>query len=308
MKNVRLHTAIIYGTIALFTCLFSASQGIGQQKAHFTQYMYDASLINPAYVGADDALSLTLINRQQWSGVEGAPKSQTLSAHTLFKSNKLGVGAIIQHDKIGIHQNIQFSANAAYHLPLSRSQFLSFGMQVGIHNRNSNFGSLGFDPILGRAAASATYLDLGLGFYYRSPNFHIGFSMPDIVPNQMQMNEIYTSAIDDINHFLYAKYIIQASRNIELQPSILLKYMKGLPISYDLNLNATFKRVLTLGVSYRKGESVDFLTMFQLTAQLQFGYAYDYPIGNLTQFTNGSHEIMVRYLFKFKHNNIASPR
>ncbi len=88
----------------------------------------------------------------------------------------------------------------------------------------------------------------------------------------------------------------------------MVKYIKGLPVSFDLNLNLIYRSVLTLGLSYRTNESIDFILKAQATSQLQFGYAYDHPIGNVARISNGSHELMVQYIFRYLQKNIESPR
>ncbi|MFM9983754.1 MAG: type IX secretion system membrane protein PorP/SprF, partial [Flavobacteriales bacterium] len=58
----------------------------------------------------------------------------------------------------------------------------------------------------------------------------------------------------------------------------------------------------------RKTESVDLILKFQLTPQLQFGYAYDYPIDYAANLSSASHELMVKYQFRKTHKQVASPR
>src|SRR5688572_28456063 len=96
--------------LAVITFLMT-SETIAQQKMQFTQYMFNCLVINPAYAGADEALSLTFIQRSQWSGVENAPSTQTLSAHTLFKKKHFGLGLTIVNDRIGVHKNLSVLTN-----------------------------------------------------------------------------------------------------------------------------------------------------------------------------------------------------
>jgi len=56
-----------------------------QQGPQFTQFMYNNLVINPAYAGAEEAFSFTMVSRNQWSGIENAPSTQSFSAHTLMK-------------------------------------------------------------------------------------------------------------------------------------------------------------------------------------------------------------------------------
>src|SRR6267154_4271369 len=123
-----------------------------QEKVQFTQYMFSGLVINPAYAGADEKLSLTFINRNQWSGIEGAPTTQTLSAHTLFKKKQFGLGFLLVNDQIGIHRNVNASVSCAYHIQTGDNSYLSMGLQPGVKSVRSDYASLttsgGNDPYL----------------------------------------------------------------------------------------------------------------------------------------------------------------
>jgi hypothetical protein len=93
-----------------------------------------------------------------------------------------------------------------------------------------------------------------------------------------------------------------------MEPGLLVKYYPDLPVSYDINLNLIYKEVMTIGLSYRSSESIDVILKFQITHQLQFGYAYDYPIKYASMLSNGSHELMIQYTFRNVHNNVESSR
>ncbi len=303
------------GKVPLIIILLSLSCATGwaQQNAQFTQYMFNGLAINPAYTGMDDALNLTFLNRSQWLSVDGAPVTQTLTAHTLFSKSKLGIGLSLLNEKIGVHRNQKVTGSAAYHLSVSQKGVLSFGLQGGLNILDSNYGSLNststtVDPQLANASISQTYFNLGLGFYYRSPKFHIGFSLPDLIPQRFTVNDTASITWQKAQYFLFSKYTITLNDNLQLEPGVLVKYKPGLPLSYDLNACLVIKQALTLGVSFRKSESVDFLLKAQLTPQLQFGYSYDFVTGEVSSLSRGSHELMISYLFKYSLDNIASPR
>ena len=78
---------------------------MAQQALQFSQYFSNQLVLNPAYAGADNSLSLTAVHRNQWSGVTGAPKTSTLSGHTVFKNARTGLGAILLLDEINIHSS-----------------------------------------------------------------------------------------------------------------------------------------------------------------------------------------------------------
>lgn len=300
--------------IALFLLIGPAQsrEGHAQQRAQYTQYMFNGLVINPAYAGVDGPLSATLIQRSQWTGVDGAPSTQTLSAHSLFREKQMGAGLSIVNDRIGVHQNLNVLSSYAYHLTVGREKFLSFGIQAGLQNRKSDYlsliGDADNDPHLGNPSFSHSSFDLGAGIYFRTRDFHLGLSIPEIIPGKFELNDSLTLELGNTNYFLFSKYRISLNDVLDLEPGTLLKYLPGLPFMLDMNLNAIFSDALTVGISYRKSESVDFLLKAQVTPQLQFGYAYDHPIGAITRISNGSHEMMISYLFRFVRSGIQSPR
>jgi type IX secretion system PorP/SprF family membrane protein len=301
-------TTVLLTTIGLMGAISS----IAQQKVQFTQYMFNPLVINPAYAGADGPLAVNFINRTQWAGVENAPVTQTLSAHSLFKKEHIGIGLTLVNDKIGVHNNFSLMTNYAYHLMVGPNARVSMGVQGGIHRTTSDYASLmspnTYDPKLSTSPVRESYFDFGFGFYFRNEQWNIGVSCPELVPRSISVSDSSSFKLNRTNTFLLTRYRMRASETIEVEPGILLKYLNGVDMSFDLNINMIYREVLTTGLSYRKKESIDFLFKAQLTPQLQFGYAYDHPIGYMDRISNGSHELMVQYVFRFVENNVSSPR
>jgi type IX secretion system PorP/SprF family membrane protein len=136
----------------------------------------------------------------------------------------------------------------------------------------------------------------------------VGFSAPTILPQNIQLNDSVTVHFKSTNLFFLSSYRFKVSETMDLQPGVLLKYLPDVPLSFDINVNMIYREVLTLGFSYRKKESVDFLLKAQATPQLQVGYAYDYPMKSASVMGAGSHELMVSYSFRYRQTNITSPR
>src|SRR5688572_12709460 len=155
----------------------SGSGVLAQQRVQFTQYMFNGLVLNPAYAGLEEALSVTFIQRKQWAKIEGSPSTQSFSAHSLFKKKQLGLGGMLINERIGVHRNASALTSAAYHLKVGPLSYLSMGLQAGIHSRKSDYGSLvgnaSVDPKLYDASVSYTAFDLGMGLYFRSPRLHL---------------------------------------------------------------------------------------------------------------------------------------
>src|SRR5258707_2780306 len=300
-------------TFSLAFLLLITTPCFAQQKVQFTQYMFNGLVINPAYAGADEKLSQTFINRNQWSGIEVSPTTQTLSDHTLFKKKQFGIGFLLVNDQIGIHRNVNAGVSYAYHIQTGDQSYLSMGLQAGLKSFRSDYASLNTggtnDPYLYNVVTQQMFFDFAAGIYYRSPRLHIGFSVPELIRQQFHVNDTLSVHLNNINFFLFTKYRFTVSENFDFEPSVLVKYLKGVPFSLDVNFNWVYRRIVTLGASYRKVESLDFLFKAQITPQLQVGYAYDYPVQTVSAFsTSGSHELMVQYLFSFLKKNVTSPR
>jgi type IX secretion system PorP/SprF family membrane protein len=293
--------------------LLAVARCVAQQKVQFTQYMFNGLVINPAYAGADEKLNITFIHRDQWTSIEGAPKTQTLSAHTLFKDKRFGFGFTFVNDQVGIHREVDVSTAYAYHVQLSKVSFLSMGMQAGLKSLRSDYASLttsnSNDPYLANLVTKQMFLDMAIGMYYRSPRLHLGFSIPEMTGHQFRVNDTLSVHLNSSNFFVFTRYRFILNENVDFEPGFLIKYLEGVPLSYDINVNWVYRRAVTAGLSYRKDESVDFLFKAQVSQQLQVGYAYDYPLKVVNAMsTNGSHELMLQYLFSFVKRNVRSPR
>jgi type IX secretion system PorP/SprF family membrane protein len=272
--------------------------------------MYNNLVVNPAYAGADEALSLTVLHRSQWTGVDNAPTTQSFSAHSLLKKKKIGLGLTIIRDKIGVHKNTNIFTNYAYHIRVGEKAFLSMGLQVGITNLKSDYASLTSAPLDPKLVNSIneTMLDFGAGLYLRSPRFTLSLSSPGLMSRTVSVNDTVAVNYKKANFLGIARYRFTLSDAIDMEPGFMFKYFRTLPMSYDVNLNFIFKKVFTAGVSYRKEESVDLILKFQLTRQLQFGYAYDHPVNYAAKLSSASHELMLNYLFRDFQKRAASPR
>jgi type IX secretion system PorP/SprF family membrane protein len=303
----------VYQTILITTsllCTYSV-QVRAQQKVQFTQYMFNELILNPAFAGNEGALSATIMDRSQWVSVEGAPVTQTLSAHTFFSQSKLGAGLSFINDKIGVHRTQNINGDVAYHLPFSNTNFLSFGLRAGINIRKSDYASIAgnsIDPMLANPDFSHTSFVIGAGLYYKSQRFQLGISVPDLIPEKVAVSDTASIRWRTAQYYGFVRYQLTLNSSIDIAPAILIKYMNGLPVSYDINASVIIRKALTIGLSYRKKESVSFLLKAKFTPQLQIGYAYDFGIGQVASSSSGSHEAMLNYIFRYTKKNIVSPR
>ena len=307
-------TKVIY-TIMM---LLIATAVTAQHQAMFTQYMFNTTAINPAAVGSHETLSLTLLGRQQWVGIDGAPSTQTMALHAPLNQDKLAAGLLVMRDKIGVTSQTVVFGQGAYRI-LFPNATLSMGLQVGFSAYASDFLQLdpnnpASDPSINSNVSNSFLPNLGGGLYYYTKRFYAGISSPLLLNNFVDDQIAGDISIDnsrpDIerHYFGMMGYVFDISPSVKFRPSTLIKLVDGAPLEFDINANFLFDEVLWLGVSYRSFDSVSGLIELQVGNQLKLGYAYDYTISDLNQFTSGTHEIMINYRFAFKKDRIITPR
>jgi type IX secretion system PorP/SprF family membrane protein len=96
---------------ALILLLVSGFQANAQFEPQFTQYMFNEMFINPAYAGSRDQISATLSYRNQWVGLQGAPKTQSASVHGPLMNKKMGLGLTMMNETIGVTRMFSVSGS-----------------------------------------------------------------------------------------------------------------------------------------------------------------------------------------------------
>lgn len=296
--------------LPLLFFFLSGLSGYGQQDPLFTQYMFNGLAINPAYAGSKEQLSLTLLARKQWMNMEGAPSTQTFSAHSPMKNERVALGLTFINDKIGVSHQYGINGVYAYRIPFKKGK-ISLGLQAGVKRYKSAFTSLLIqhpDPAFASDEVSSYMLNFGTGLYYSTDLFYLGLSVPHLLNNRLANSPISTYGSQFRHYFLTSGYVFNLSPDIKLKPSILLKMVEGAPVQLDFNTNVLINDVLWVGASYRSFSSFNFITQLQLTDQLSLGYAYDISLGKLRRFSEGGHELVISYNFSFFGTKVLTPR
>ena len=295
----------------LFTVLTFAVAGqcMAQQQAQFTQYLYNMLPLNPAYAGSQESMSITALAREQWTGIDGAPSTQTLSIHSPLPNKNVGVGLTLIHDKIGVTNQTSVFGAYSYHLKVNEKAKLSMGLQAGATFYNSDFASIDSEDPLFAGNIKETRPNFGFGLYYYSDRYFVGLSAPQLLEKPLNGKDNKNQFSQNRHYSAVGGYVFDINPSIKLKPTVLAKYVAGAPVEFDLSANAYFKDVIGLGLSWRSFDSFDALLQLQLTDQLQLGYSYDFfTTTDLSKVNSGSHEIMVNYRFSFSNTDIISPR
>lgn len=295
----------------IFVLSFQAS---GQQEPGISQYMFNGLFLNPAYAGSHKYFSSSLLFRRQWVNFDGAPQSIVAAVDGPLKDNKMGVGLIIANDQIGVTKQTDIVANYAYHLKLGEGK-LAFGLKAGLCQFNVAVSELEYwdeeDPIYSGDIQSKLIPKFGTGAYYYQERWYAGISIPTLLAFQRdyQFSLDINEASSLRKHFyLTAGYVLDLSENWKLKPSTLVKYTSAAPVQIDLNANFLYKNILWLGASFRSGDSFVGILEYQTNERFRIGYAHDFTITQIRNYSSGTHEIMVGFDFGKDFAKVKTPR
>ncbi len=270
-------------------------------------------IINPAFAGSRDALSVTALYRNHWTGFENGPKNYSVSMHAPLYHRRMGLGLFVENSSVGIFRKTNIMADYAYNIELSKGK-LAFGLGFGatIYNIawNDLVASQGGDILLMNAPVTAAIPNVSLGTYYYSRNYFIGFSVPFIFGRAMNDIPGESHMTFDLNQNIFhlnGGYSFRMHPHFSLKPSILLKYQPAGTAQVDCILEASLREKISLGVGYRNQNTMIAMLDVRLNPQFTMAYAYDFDLSPLGKYKGGTHEVGINYLFSFERN-VAGPR
>lgn len=313
---------------------------LAQQKPHYTQYILNQYILNPALSGIENYTDLKISHRHQWVGIQDAPVTSYFSIHgPLGKSDfrttatsfempgenprgkryweeytapapHHGIGLQVINDVTGPLSNFSAYGTYAYHIGLSPRTSLSGGFGVGF-NRVSldanklDFGDVTVDPTVSSSGIlNKTRLDLMAGLYLYSADYFIGISAQQVVPQRIDFSNGYIRPKEGrtVPHlFATAGYRFLLGEDFNLIPSVMIKYVDPLPTQIEANLKLQFRSMAWIGTSYRHKDGFAGMLGINVSNTFNVGYAYDYTTSRLNNFTKGTHEFLIGFLLGNKY-------
>ncbi|MFN0037316.1 MAG: type IX secretion system membrane protein PorP/SprF [Saprospiraceae bacterium] len=298
-----------YLSLSLLALALCAS---AQQEQMFTQFVFNKQAYNPGYVGSFVSPTLTAIYRNQWMGLDGAPKAMALSYTQPLLNNRVGIGGTIMRQSIGINTNLTFDIAYAYRIQLKRGT-LAVGLQASMRNIRQNWADQRIiaidknDPSIPTDPKSKFVPNFGAGVYYNSytDSWYAGIALPRIVSNSIDFSEfgnVLSREVQHINAMGGMKF--DATDDFEVTPQVLLRYAIGAPFDAEMNVSALLYKKFYGGLTYRlggdtnfAGESIDAALGYQAIDQLFICLSYDIGLTRLRNHHSGSVEATVRWWF-----------
>jgi type IX secretion system PorP/SprF family membrane protein len=289
--------------IFLLFLLGIAFNSFSQHNNQYSQYMFNGLVINPAYAGSNNVLNLSLLHRDQWVGMNGAPKTTSFSSHSSLRNKRINLGLYYVSDTYGVTRKNIVNAIYAYRIFFNKSS-LSFGLQMGLDITSNHWEDIetitSEDVVFTGQYDKITTPLAGFGAYYKADNYFAGISFPSLIQIGEFGKTIYRPKL------INAGYFYEYSEDLKFKPSILIKYLNHSPLEIDINIDAYYKN-FGLGCSYRTRDAIVFMLYFAINDQFSIGYSYDQTISKFKTYNKGSHELMLKYEFGYKVN-VQSPR
>lgn len=314
-----------------------------QQKPHYTQYILNQYILNPALSGIENYADIKLSHRHQWAGLEDAPVTTYLTVHaplgkkdyrttaTSFQvpgenprgrgywenytaaTPHHGVGLQVVNDRTGPLNHFAAYATYAYHLGLTPTTSLSAGFGAGITRVGLDASRLHFgagssvDPaVYGSGDLGRIRPDLSAGLYLYSASFFAGLSAQQVIPQRIDFsnNQVRQQEGRLIPHlFATAGYRLSVGEDWNLVPSVLVKYVQPAPLQFDVNAKLQYRDLLWVGTSYRKDDGFAGMLGLNVSNTFNVGYSYDYTTSNLNNYSRGTHELIIGFLLGNKYGD-----
>ena len=268
-----------------------------QQLPLYSQYMMNSFLLNPGITGSTNYIPIRLTVRQQWTGIQDAPATQTLSANGLIGKQNMGIGGYIFNDKFGPISSTGVQVSYAYHIRIDKDVKLGIGLSLSAFQFKIDESSLQpldiSDKALTNAVESTFVPDANFGAYLYSNKFFVGLSGLQLTQYKIKLIEEPVGSNQMIRHYyLLGGYQFAISKDFDIQPSVLLKGTERTPFQLDVNVKTFYKKDYWIGFSYRTSKVAILLIGFKIN-KFYLGYAFDYTFSNLSRYSTGSHEIMM---------------
>ena len=292
--------------ITLLTLAFIPLTLMGQLTPVTNHYVLNPLRINPSYAGSRGGLSVAAFYRQQWVGIDGAPRTMSLEVDAPVLSDKLGLGLCIVNDQIGVTKQTEMMSSYAFRISMKRGT-LALGLGAGLVATNTAWSELivndpGDDYML---IDSRVFVvpDFNFGAFYTTQNYFLSFSIPRLLGYSFDFTkDKYSVRVepDDYNFVLSTGYMFPMGQKARFIPSALVSYSPGDKLLYDASAHFIVNDRFWFGATYRSTGSVTALAQVAVNNQFKVAYSYDYDFGKLGTYSNGSHEVMLRYEFRYK--------
>ena len=302
MRKIGL-TGLIFGLLS--------AMAYGQISPFADQFLSNPFSVNPALAGTSRYSPLYLSYRQDWLGIAGSPKFQSITYHQSILEKrqrfnprgflnrgdnsfgKVGLGGGVFNVSAGAVNQIGLHMDYAYHVYLDQGR-LSFGLAPMYHQFIINKSKLippdgsTPDPVLDNSAREVIhFLDVNAGVHFFGEHLTTGMSVVQLFNSGAWFGDLSFDTMEDtfknywLNRSIYAygSYRISLGDDVVLEPGIFGRYAASTGFGFQGNLMIILMRDYQMGILYRYREAVGFYAGIRVGPVI-FRYQFESPVGS----------------------------
>lgn len=284
-----------YLLLPLLILLFLADKLNAQQIPIYRHFYLNPSILNPAFNGSKGYNELNLYYRQQWVGIEDAPKIVGLNFQLPTRKN-LFFGLDIYSEEVVFQRTSVGVLTMGYALPLSKDHEIRFALSGGggLNSFNLTEDELNTtDPLVFQANQNSYYLDARFGIVYKYKRLNLGFSLPRL----LQTKSITDSNISDVEFSEVSYKVFYGSYDIHLSPTVFVKPTVSYSTVTGIEevagaIGLSYKDIVWVGGSYQN----TFGAFFGININ-NIHIQYNYEVSSIpgSVFDNASHGIQLSF-------------
>ena len=304
------------------SCLYSVF-AMAQAKPFYTQYILNNYILNPAVSGIENYTEIKLSNRNQWTGINGAPVTSYFSIQSPIGKEDLrtsatsfevpgenprgkrlweeytapdahhGIGFVAMNDKAGYINRWTLNGTYAYHKPLGVKTTLAAGFSAGVTSVNLDRSKIEWasldpnDPAIGISTGELKKIkpEIGAGLWLYSAQYFVGVSVLNIIPGKAKFvnNDKYGTYYTP-NYFLTAGYRFSLTDEIMAMPSVMVQYWQPQLTGIHTNLKLQYLDKVWVGGSYRFSDLISgYSAMAGLNISNTFNISYSYEVATTSR-------------------------
>ena len=289
--------------ILLLTILIAGSGNLfGQQLPHYTQYMFNDFVINPAIAGVHNYHQIRTNHRFQWVGLVDPPLTNSIAFYGPHAKLNMGYGGYIYNDVTGPTSRTGFTGAYAYNIAVTDEMRLSMGIEISLLQYRIDGTALNpkdvSDPSILNLVSTSYMPDAGLGAYLYAEDFYVGLSVAQLLNNKVKIFDNKDGLNRLKTHInLTGGYRYDINPDWAMEPSVMIKGAAPREFSFDVTIRIDWQKMVLGALSYRDRDAVSILVGYSYEETLLFGYAYDIGITGLRKYNTGTHELMIGYRF-----------
>ena len=283
--------------------LFICNNYSAQQLPIYSQYLLNDYAYNPAVAGSKNYFDVKSNHRYQWVGINDAPRTYTLTLNGPIKNNKMGLGGFLYTDHVGPTRRTGFQFSYAYHFKLNKKIKLSLSVSAGLVEWKLDAHKITLadanDQVLTNNVMRTIVPDAKFGFLLYGDKWFFGAAIPNLIQSNLSFANTTNTGLNKLedHYYVHGGHMFNLSDDIDIEPSLLIKYGPPAPIQFDIMTRIIWKDQIWLGVAYRTMDAASAMIGYLFKENLLIGYSYDFSTSNIRNYSSGTHELMIGIRF-----------